>query len=376
MGRWQRSLENMGMSWDFWRGKSALITGHTGFKGAWLSQWLTRLGANVTGYSVDVPTNPALFCQLQLKDRVQHIFGDIRDLDHLHKSVDIARPDVVFHMAAQPLVRQSYETPLETYSTNVIGTANLLEVCRQKQYVRAIVVVTTDKCYENKEWIWGYRENEPLGGHDIYSSSKACAELVTHSYVKSFFALDDILANVASARSGNVIGGGDWAKDRLIPDAVRALQSNRTLMIRNPDSIRPWQHVLEPLYGYMRLAELLCSREGASYCEPWNFGPRQIDAKPVHWLLDMITAHWNGKPRWATDETSSHHEAKFLKLDCSKAEARLGWQPTLSLSEALKLTADWYSALTRGVDLIEVTNQQIDIFMQNLTQKGKQHACL
>lgn len=272
-----------------------------------------------------------------------------------------ADPEIVFHMAAQPLVRYSYEAPIETYAVNVLGTANVLEVCRKLRNLRAVVVITTDKCYENREWHWGYRENEPLGGHDPYSNSKACAELVTDSYRRSFFnsGRSANVVNIASARAGNVIGGGDWAADRLIPDAVRAFEAGRPVSIRYPDSIRPWQHVLEPLHGYLRLAEALSGKDGDRYAEAWNFGPGHQDARPVRWVMDRLTALWPSHPGWHVNGEAHPHEAGYLKLDCAKAHARLGWWPVLDLNRTLRLTADWYRVYRENGDLQAATQRQI-----------------
>ncbi len=347
----------------FWRGRRVLITGHTGFKGAWLSEWLLALGAEPTGFALAPTTQPALFDQLGLDRRMTHQLGDIRDLERLRTFMKKANPEVVFHMAAQPLVRHSYEAPVETYSVNVLGTAHVLDVCRTLSQLRAVVVITTDKCYENREWYWGYRENEPLGGHDPYSSSKACAELVTDSYRRSFFSNRNTIAKIASARAGNVIGGGDWAADRLIPDAIRAFQTGSPVAIRYPDSIRPWQHVLEPLRGYLRLAEALCDKDGDRFAEAWNFGPEERDAKPVRWVMDRLCALWPNHPGWRADVRPHPHEAGYLKLDCAKAHARLGWWPSLDLNRALQLSAEWYLAHARGSDLQAITRQQVDNYM-------------
>lgn len=355
----------MAIALEFWRGRRVLITGHTGFKGAWLSEWLLALGAVPTGFALAPATQPALFDQLGLDKRMAHNLGDIRDLDRLRTFMKEADPEVVFHMAAQPLVRYSYEVPVETYAVNVLGAAHVLDVCRSLSRLRAVVVITTDKCYENREWHWGYRENEPLGGHDPYSSSKACAELVTDSYRRSFFNREQHgnVARVASARAGNVIGGGDWAADRLIPDAFRAFISGSPVAIRYPDSIRPWQHVLEPLHGYLRLAEALSGKDGGRFAEAWNFGPEERDAKPVRWVMDRLCALCPNHPGWRADVQPHPHEAGSLKLDCAKAHARLDWWPSLDLNRALQLTAEWYLAHARDADLQAITRQQVDYYM-------------
>jgi CDP-glucose 4,6-dehydratase len=364
VGSGQSSLEGVELNSRFWHGKRVLVTGHTGFKGAWLSEWLVLLGARVSGYALAPPTEPALFDQLGLAGRVKHRLGDIGDLSALQKCVRDAEPEIVFHLAAQSLVRRSYRDPLETYRSNVMGTAHLLEACRGVRGLRSIVVITTDKCYENREWYWAYRENEALGGYDPYSSSKACAELVTASYRQTFFNPDAApdVARVASARAGNVIGGGDWADNRLIPDVVRACSHNRAVLIRYPDAIRPWQHVLEPLRGYLMLAERLFGEQGSAWAEAWNFGPREDDAQSVRWVLERFAALWP-KVRWQQDDAEQPHEAGVLKLDCSKARMRLGWQQKLSLPKALQLTVEWYQTSAAGGDLAALTRRQIGEYM-------------
>lgn len=360
MGLGQGALEGMAINLDFWYGRRVLITGHTGFKGAWLSEWLLALGAQPAGYALAPPTRPALFDQLGLSGRMSHQLGDIRDLDRLQAFMQAADPEIVFHMAAQPLVRYSFEAPVETYAVNVLGTAHVLEACRSLPRLRAVIVITTDKCYENREWHWGYRENDPLGGHDPYSSSKACAELVTDSYRRSFFSGKDNRTRIASARAGNVIGGGDWAVDRLIPDVIRAFEAGEPVAIRYPDSIRPWQHVLEPLHGYLMLAEALSSKDGNRYAEAWNFGPEDRDAKPVRWLMDKLTVLWPDHPGWRLNVDQHPHEAGSLKLDCAKAHGRLGWWSALGLDQASQLTVDWYQAHAKRGDLRAITQRQID----------------
>ncbi|HKR65283.1 MAG TPA: CDP-glucose 4,6-dehydratase [Thermoanaerobaculia bacterium] len=299
---------------DFWRGRRVFLTGHTGFKGTWLNAWLTRLGAEVYGYSLP---------------------DDVRDFDALQRALADSRAEVVLHLAAQALVRESYANPIETYATNVMGTVHLLEALRSAEHVRGVVVVTSDKCYDNREWLWPYRENEPLGGRDPYSSSKACQELVTAAYRASFSG-----AAIATARAGNVIGGGDEAKDRLVPDLIRAFTSGESAMIRNPASIRPWQHVLEPLHGYLMLAEGLC--EGEGFAEAWNFGPMEHDVRSVRDIADALVARWGAGAKWEQDESTQPHEARMLKLDSSKARARLGWMPRLSLDTALDWIVEWH----------------------------------
>lgn len=340
------------------------LTGHTGFKGSWLSLWLQAMGAEVTGYALPPPSQPSLFELANVAEGMTSIMGDIRDLEALHSAFRASRPDVVIHMAAQPLVRYSYENPVETYATNVIGTVNLLEAVRVFGFARAVVNVTTDKCYENREWEWGYRENEPMGGVDPYSSSKGCSELVTAAYRNSFFqsattnesSVPDVF--LASARAGNVIGGGDWAKDRLIPDILAAFERGDPVQIRNPNAIRPWQHVLEPLRGYLMLAEALFNR-GTPFAEGWNFGPADEDARPVGWIVEKMAAQFGSGARWSIDKGNHPHEATYLKLDTSKAQNRLGWKPKLPLDRALRLIVEWSTQRVRGADVRALTLKQI-----------------
>ncbi|HEX2960032.1 MAG TPA: CDP-glucose 4,6-dehydratase [Chitinispirillaceae bacterium] len=329
---------------QFWKNKRIFLTGNTGFKGSWLSIWLQYLGAEVIGFSLRPPTDPNLFNLSELQKSINWIQGDIRDREFLTKSMIDAKLDIVIHMAAQPLVRESYLDPVGTYATNVMGTVHLLESVRQCETVRAVVVVTTDKCYENKEWPWGYRENEPMGGYDPYSNSKGCAELVISAYRRSFFNTADFgkkhQVALASARAGNVIGGGDYAKDRLIPDIIRAMQRNEQVLIRSPHAIRPWQHVLEPLSGYLTLAEHLYVK-GVEFAEGWNFGPDDSDTKPVSWIVEQLCAQWPDSKGYRVDSNPQPHEATYLKLDISKAKARLGWTPKWDLPTALKKIVDW-----------------------------------
>lgn len=349
---------------QFWHKRRVFVTGHTGFKGSWLCLWLHDLGAEVTGYALNPPTDPSLFYLCDIKRFTRTIIADVRDGDALTSAMLAAQPEIVIHMAAQPLVRDSYKIPVETYAINVMGTVNLLEAARQCKTVKAIVNVTTDKCYENKEWIWGYRENEPLGGYDPYSSSKACSELVTSAYRNSFFSSKDHGTQgvaVASARAGNVIGGGDWATDRLIPDCVRAILQNETIIIRNPAAIRPWQHVLEPLSGYLLLAQKLYEN-GAKYAEAWNFGPEDSDAKPVEWIVKSLCEKWDGNASYRTDTGSHPHEAHYLKLDCSKAKSELGWRPRWDLAQALDRIVDWTKAYKERKGVKEVCLKQIEAY--------------
>lgn len=325
---------------EFWRDRSVFVTGHTGFKGGWLATWLVDLGARVTGYSLTPHTTPSYFVRCGLGDHCATHLGDVRDAPTLQAALAAARPSVVFHLAAQPIVRLSYERPLETISINVLGTAQLLEAIRRTSFVEAVVVVTSDKCYENHERPEGYDEAEPLGGHDPYSASKAGAELIAAAYRRSFFATRG--PRVATVRAGNVIGGGDWSSDRLVPDAMRALSAGQPVQVRNPVAVRPWQHVLEPLRGYLMLAEQLIADSG--FAEAWNFGPRDEDAVPVAALVSLLLDHWEGG-RWeAVPEANPPHEAGLLRLNWSKARRRLGWQPILDLREGVGLTVPWYRA--------------------------------
>lgn len=331
---------------SFWRGKRVFITGYTGFKGSWLCLWLHKLGAELTGYALDPPTDPSLFELCGVDKFVHSIIHDIRDLDALKIAISQARPEIVIHMAAQPLVRDSYFNPVETYETNVMGTVNLLEAIRKSPGIRAVVNVTTDKCYENREWVWGYRENDPLGGFDPYSSSKACSEIVTSAYLRSFFSIENHKSHgvaLASVRAGNVIGGGDWGRDRLVPDCFRSLLSGRKILIRNPRAIRPWQHVLEPLSGYLLLAKRLYEK-GPPYVGAWNFGPFDEDSRPVEWLVRRICEKWGQPAGYEVVQGNQPHEAHYLKLDYSKAGECLGWRPCWRLETAIDKVMEWYKA--------------------------------
>lgn len=347
----------------FWSGKRVFLTGHTGFKGSWISLWLQSLGAEVAGLSLAPPTTPNLFSIANVATGMTSSeIGDIRDYETVHKAIVGFAPDIVIHMAAQPLVRLSYSEPVATYATNVMGTVHVLEAARAAGTVRAIVNVTTDKCYENNEWVWGYREGEPMGGHDPYSNSKGCSELVTSAYRRSFFQHSG--QALASARAGNVIGGGDWAADRLIPDILRAFQDGRPVVIRNPHSIRPWQHVLEPLSGYLLLAEKLYT-DGQAWAEGWNFGPRDSDAKPVQWIVERMAQQWGSEATWRLDQGAHPHEAHYLKLDISKAGSRLGWQPRWNLEQALERITTWHRAWLSGQDMRQLCLAQITEFNQS-----------
>ena len=358
-----------GIDKDFWRGKRVFLTGHTGFKGGWLSLWLQSLGVQLTGYALKPPTNPSLFEVARVAQGMISIEGDIRDLASFRESMQSAQPEIVIHMAAQPLVRQAYQDPVETYSTNVMGTVNLFEAVRVTPSVRAVVNVTTDKCYENREWVWGYRENDPMGGYDPYSSSKGCAELVSTAYRSSFFNPKDYASHrvaVATARAGNVIGGGDWAQDRLVPDILAAFQKETPAQIRNPHATRPWQHVLEPLRGYLMLAEKLL-KEGPKYAEAWNFGPNEEDAKTVGWVAAELAKRWGNNAAWNADTGDHPHEAHYLKLDISKARAELDWRPKLRIADALDLVIDWTKAYAAGTDMKKFTLVQIASYQEVTT---------
>lgn len=347
---------------SIYKGKKVFITGHTGFKGSWLCLWLYSLGAKVTGYALNPPTNPSLYELCKIDRLVISIIADVRDSQALTQAMVAANPEIVIHMAAQPLVRESYKNPVETYSINVMGTVNLFEAVRNCKNVRAVINVTTDKCYENKEWYWGYRENEPLGGYDPYSNSKACSELVTSAYRNSFFNVQDHQLHhvgMGSARAGNVIGGGDWAQDRLIPDCVRALLKGEKIVIRNPNAIRPWQHVLEPLSGYLMLAQKL-HENGPRYAGGWNFGPHDDDARPVEWIVKKMCAEWGHNASYEIDKGGHPHEAHYLKLDCSKARAELGWYPRWNLEKAIDSIMEWTLAYKENGDTREVCFKQIE----------------
>ena len=340
---------------EYWAGRRVLLTGHTGFKGAWLALWLTELGAEVTGLAL-AAEEPSLFSQIGIDSLVTHIEGDIRDAALVDRVVSEARPEVVFHLAAQPLVRLSYEEPLETFATNVQGTAHVLDACRRVDGLKAIVAVTSDKCYDNREWVWPYRETDPLGGHDPYSASKAAAEIVIASYRKSFFT-DPAGALLASVRAGNVIGGGDWAKDRLVPDIVRAVAADEPVLIRSPAAVRPWQHVFEALGGYLLIAQRLMAGDSA-IATAWNFGPAPADTQPVSWIVNRMIARW-GRGSFALTDNAGMHEANLLKLDCSKAHAELGWRPSFDLASTIDRIIDWHQALVDGKDPLGISRSQL-----------------
>jgi CDP-glucose 4,6-dehydratase len=353
------------MNPSFWQGRRVLLTGHTGFKGSWLSLWLQSMGAQVTGYALAPPSKPSLFDVAEVGTGMTSVIGDIRDLSTLQAVFAQHQPEIVIHMAAQPLVRYSYENPVETYSTNVMGTVNLLEAVRHTPSVKAVVNITTDKCYENREWPWSYRENEPMGGFDPYSSSKGCAELVSAAYRSSFFNAANHAQHgvaIATARAGNVIGGGDWAQDRLIPDILTAFAQGRKVAIRNPNAIRPWQHVMEPLRGYLTLAEQLFEH-GPRFGEAWNFGPNDEDAKPVEWIVNQLALMWGADAQWQLDSAVSPHEAHYLKLDISKARSRLDWHPALRLKDSLTLILEWSKQFAAGANMRQFTLEQLNSYL-------------
>jgi CDP-glucose 4,6-dehydratase len=348
---------------SFWKGKKVFLTGHTGFKGSWLSLWLQNMGAVVKGYALEPNTTPNLFTQAKVAQNMDSEIGDVTDLNHITESMKAFDPDVLIHMAAQPLVRLSYEDPVTTYNTNIMGTVNVIEAARKCDNLKSIVAVTTDKCYENKEWVWGYREDEPMGGHDPYSSSKGCAELVIAAYRNSYFNVANSPA-LASVRAGNVIGGGDWSTDRLVPDILKAFEKKVPVVVRNPNATRPWQHVLEPLSGYLVLAQRLYE-DGQLFAEGWNFGPKGEDCKSVGWILDKMVAQWGGSASWELDENNNPHEAGYLKLDCSKAAMHLGWYPKLRLEQTLEGIIKWHKAFLDGANMREICLTEIRNYQSN-----------
>ncbi|HEX8173594.1 MAG TPA: CDP-glucose 4,6-dehydratase [Pyrinomonadaceae bacterium] len=360
---------------EFWRDKRVLLTGHTGFKGSWLSLWLAEAGAQVMGYALEPPTTPSLFQLARIGERVESLTGDVRDFERVSRLIAERRPEIVIHMAAQSLVRRSYADPVETYGTNVMGTVNLLEAVRRSgsDFVKAVLVVTSDKCYENNEWVWGYRETEAMGGHDPYSSSKGCAELVTSAMRSSFFQSKTETkrsAAVASARAGNVLGGGDWAADRLVPDIIKSWLEGREVAIRSPHAVRPWQHVLDPLHGYLMLCEKLYD-DGAPYAEGWNFGPREDDAQTVGHVVGRLSELWasrDGKAGWVIDKNEHPHEAHYLKLDCSKARSHLRWHPRWNLERTLAETVNWYRAYQSGEEMQAFSLEQIRAFQSSVAE--------
>ena len=344
-----------------WQGRRVFLTGHTGFKGSWLAFWLARLGAQIRGYALDPCTEPNLFSQASVSSVVEDVRGDVRDCAKLETSMTEFKPEIVFHLAAQPIVRRSYADPVGTYSTNVMGTVHLMEAIRKTPSVGAAVCVTTDKCYQNQEWIWPYRETDPLGGFDPYASSKACVEIVSAAYRSSFFPIDRLHEHhmgLATARAGNVIGGGDWSEDRLIPDLIRGFRSNQTVLIRRPNAIRPWQHVLDPLHGYMMLAQELLAQP-ARFASAYNFGPSDDDVWPVERIATKLVRMWGDGASWIRDSVPSVHEDQVLRLDASKARVELGWKPRLGIEAALEWTTEWYRAWNQGDNMAKFTEKQI-----------------
>ncbi len=347
------------MSDSFWHGKKVFITGHTGFKGGWLTFWLKLLGASVTGYSLAPMQEPNFFSLTKIADNISSTIGDILNQDLLTQTLQEVQPEIILHLAAQPLVRYSYDNPIETYAVNVMGTAHLLEAARKLSNLKAIVVVTSDKCYENQEWLWGYRESDPMGGYDPYSSSKGCTELVVSAYRRSYFNEKNIA--LASVRAGNVIGGGDWAKNRLVPDLMRAFANHEVAALRHPHAYRPWQHILDLLTGYLLLTKRLY-QEGLNFAGPWNFGPSEENIISVGDVADLCAKFWGDDAKWQTVEARTLHEAILLKLDCNKSRALLGWSPRWNIQNSLKATVEWYRAFTNEEDMFSYTTQQIQQF--------------
>jgi CDP-glucose 4,6-dehydratase len=361
---------------SFWQYRRVFITGHTGFKGSWLSLWLDAMGAHVTGYALAPPTEPSLFERARIGECIHSIHGDVRDFAGLKSAIAECDPEVIIHMAAQSVVRAGYEEPVGTYATNVMGTVHLLEAVRQLKRPCVVLNVTSDKCYANQEWVWGYRESDPMGGHDPYSNSKGCAELVTSAYRDSYFSANAMSLSgvaLASARAGNAIGGGDWTANQLIPDLIRAFMDRRPCRIRNPAAIRPWQFLLEPLHGYLLLCEKL-AEEGSRFASGWNFGPAQSDARPVSWIADRLTASWGEGASWMPDGGKHPAEAQLLRLDTSKSMAGLEWQPVLPLAQGLEWIVEWYQAFRAGDDVQAVTRRQIESYEHLLRDRVEQNA--
>jgi len=349
------------MNAAFWRGKRVLVTGHTGFKGSWLVVWLRRLGADVTGYALPPSTSPSMFEAAGVADGIHSIEGDVRDLDGFARSMKQHAPEIVIHMAAQALVKTAYADPVTTYTTNIIGTLGMLEAVRKVPSVRVVVSITSDKCYANREWVWGYRENDQMGGHDPYSSSKGCAELLIAAYRHSYFSIGRVSEHgvcLASTRAGNVVGGGDWSADRLVPDVMKSIMDRKVVLVRQPGAVRPWQFVLEPLRGYLDLAERLWN-VGVEFDGAWNFGPNAEQVQPVKWIVEYLVQHWGEGASWTVDAAEHPYEDQFLRLDCTKAKSQLGWSPALDLPTALDWIVEWYRAFQHGDDVRAVTESQI-----------------
>ena len=352
------------MNSQFWKGKKVLLTGHTGFKGSWLSSWLKNLDVDLIGFSKSIPTKPSIFESVNVENKMISIMGDVRDLDKIKEIIKEYKPEIVIHMAAQSLVLPSYEDPIETYSTNIMGTVNVLEAIRTVGKVRVVINVTSDKCYENKGIEYNYTEVDPMGGYDPYSGSKGCSELITNSFRNSFFnpKKSENKTSLASVRAGNVIGGGDWSPYRIIPDIVKGLLTHNTIKIRDPSAIRPWQHVLEPLNGYLLLIEKLWYN-GPNYADAWNFGPDEKDNKPVSWIVEKFIQSWDHKVNWIYENDNSKHESKYLRLDCTKAKTKLGWHPKINLELALDWTIEWYKKYEEKQDMEKLTQSQIQKFI-------------
>jgi CDP-glucose 4,6-dehydratase len=374
--KWKGSLEGMEVKRQLdlknaFKKKRVLVTGHTGFKGGWLSFWLNEMGSEVTGFSNGVPTKPSFFETVGLKDCLVHVDGDIRDLEHLKRIVRACDPEYIFHLAAQPLVRDSYINPIKTFETNVLGTANVLEAARECESLASCVCITSDKCYENRDWAFAYRENDRLGGKDPYSASKAAAEMVAASYRTSFFQSREAKRPaIVTARAGNVIGGGDWASDRIVPDCIRALNDGRSVVLRNPDSIRPWQHVLEPLAGYLRLA-YLSGNDPERYSGAWNFGPMCEGTISVRNLVDGVIYEWGSGTSELGNQDERRPEASILKLDCTKSVDNLNWRPSLKITEAIKMTVSWYKEMLSGEkNMKKYTSDQINGYSELSTRLG------
>lgn len=363
-------MEDMVVDPDFWMGKRVFLTGHTGFKGGWLAHWLKLMGARVTGFALNPPTDPNLFNSADISTGLNHILADLRDAEKLKQAIAEARPEIVFHLAAQSLVRRSYEAPVETFDINVMGTLNLFEAVRSVAGVSALVNVTSDKCYENREWIWGYRENEPLGGYDPYSASKACAEILTASYRRSFFVES---VPVATARAGNVIGGGDWGEDRLLPDLIRGFTAGQSVLVRNPDAIRPWQHVLDAVSGYLCLAQHLAGSDGEQFAEAWNFGPDRSSELSVEHIVLRVARLWGKEACFElANRKNGPHEAVFLKLDSTKARTQLGWSPGWDIDKTLQTTVEWYRASAQqSANLAELMSNQIQLHQEDAGKSGR-----
>jgi CDP-glucose 4,6-dehydratase len=363
---------------SFWKHRRVFITGHTGFKGSWLSLWLDAMGAQVTGYALEPPTEPSLFAQARVGECIRSIHGDVRDFAGLKSAIAECDPEVIIHMAAQSVVRYGYNEPVETYATNVMGTVHLLEAVRQLERPCVVLNVTSDKCYANQEWVWGYRESDPMGGHDPYSNSKGCSELVTSAYRDSYFSANAMSLSgiaLASARAGNAIGGGDWTANQLIPDLIRAFMDRRPCRIRNPLAIRPWQFLLEPLHGYLLLCEKL-AEEGSRFASGWNFGPAQSDAKPVSWIADTLTGAWGEGASWTHDGGRHPGEAQLLRLDTSKSMAGLGWYPVLPLGQGLEWIVEWYQAFRAGDDVQSLTRRQIERYEHLLRDRVERNVAV